>query len=222
MYPELRILKHITYSVGESVLYQFKYNNWRENQGYVNEERNKDYRKDYLNADNLSRWMLDIAHLTYEKKVLESDADYPSFNDYWHDKAVGYSDEAKKANSPLNELDSIMNDFYANHFREEGVEVFYLGKERAIPDISREIRHNVETELFEKWKIGDISIVELQKVSKLLLEKVTDMRSDLESKSKEELEYYDGVNEDRTANVAEWSRLGILQRMVGVGARRYS
>ncbi|MBQ5664125.1 MAG: tubulin-like doman-containing protein, partial [Bacteroidaceae bacterium] len=45
MYPELRILKHITYTVGESVLYQFKYNNWRENQGFVNEERNKDYRK---------------------------------------------------------------------------------------------------------------------------------------------------------------------------------
>ena len=37
MYPELRILKHITYSVGENVLYQFKYNNWRENQGFVNE-----------------------------------------------------------------------------------------------------------------------------------------------------------------------------------------
>lgn len=222
MYPELRILKHITYTVGESILYQFKYNNWRENQGFVNEERNKDYRKDYINADNLSRWMLDDAHLTYEKKVLESDADYPTFNDYWHDKAVGYSDEAKKANSPLNELDSIMNDFYANHFREEGVEAFYLGKERAIPDISREIRHNVETELFEKWKVGDVSIVELQKVSKLLLEKVTDLRNYLENKTKEEKAFYDGVNDDRTANVAEWSRLGVLQRMVGAGARRYS
>ena len=44
MYPELRVLKHITYTVGESVLYQFMYNNWRENQGFVNEERNKDYR----------------------------------------------------------------------------------------------------------------------------------------------------------------------------------
>lgn len=41
MYPELRILKHITYSVGENVLYQFKYNNWRENQGFVNEEKTK-------------------------------------------------------------------------------------------------------------------------------------------------------------------------------------
>lgn len=41
MYPELRILKHITYTVGESILYQFKYNNWRENQGFVNEEKTR-------------------------------------------------------------------------------------------------------------------------------------------------------------------------------------
>ena len=39
----------------------------------------------------------DIKHLTYEVKVLESDADYPIFSDYWHDKAIGYAEDAKKA-----------------------------------------------------------------------------------------------------------------------------
>lgn len=222
MYPELRVLKHITYTIGESVLYQFKYNNWRENQGFVNEERNKDYRKDYLNNDNIQKWMLDDLHLTYELKVLESDTDYPRFNDYWHDKAIGYAEEAKKASNPLGELDNIMAEFYANHFREEGVEAFFAGKERAIPEIAKEIRHNVEKELFEKWKVGDVSIVELQKVSKLLLERITEIRGDLESKSKEEKENYEAFDQDRSANVSEWSRLGLLQRMVGIGARRYA
>ena len=59
MYPELRVLKHITYTIGESVLYQFKYNNWRENQGFANEERNRDYRNDFINKENLANWMLD-------------------------------------------------------------------------------------------------------------------------------------------------------------------
>ena len=222
MYPELRVLKHITYTVGESVLYQFKYNNWRENQGFVNEERNKDYRKDYLNSDNLQKWMLDDLHLTQELKVLESDTDYPRFNDYWHDKAIGYAEEAKKASNPLNELDNIMGEFYANHFREEGVETFFTGKERAIPEIAREIRHTVEAELYEKWKLGDVSIVELQKVSKLLLEKLTEIRTDLESKSKEEKENYEVVDQDRSDNVSEWSRLGVLQNMIGKGAKRYA
>ncbi len=222
IYPELRILKHITYTVGESILYQFKYNNWRENQGYVDEERNRDYRHDYLNSDNLQNWMLDFAHLTLERKVLGTDPDYPTFNDYWHDKAVGYAEEAKKADCPLNELDNIMGEFYQNHFREEGVEEYYKGKERAIPEIAKEIRHKVESELFEKWKLGDISIVELQKVSKLLLEKMGEIRTDLETKSREEKENYDSCDLDRMDNVAEWSRLGVLQRMINKGARLYA
>ena len=222
MYPELRILKHITYTVGESVLYQFKYNNWRENQGFVNEERNKDYRRDYLNADNLAKWMLDDKHLTYEVKVLESDADYPIFSDYWHDKAIGYAEDAKKADCPLNELDNIMAEFYNNHFREEGVESFYVGKVKALPEISKEIRHNIESELYDKWKVGDISIVKLQKVSRLLLERMGEIRTEIETKIKEAKEEYEACDKDRIANVSEWSRLGILQRMVGVGARRYA
>lgn len=222
MYPELRILKHITYQVGENVLFQFKYNNWRENQGFVNEERNKDYRKEYLNDDNLSKWMLDDLHLTLEYKILESDTDYPSFNDYWHDKAIGYAEDAKKADCPLNELDNIMNDFFVQHFREEGVEAFYRGKERAIPEMAREIRHKVELELFEKWKVGDVSIVELQKVSKLLLEHLNDIRIDLEKKANDEKGIYDACDHDRGANVEEWSGLGILQRMVNKGARLYA
>lgn len=222
MYPELRIHKHITYTVGESILYQFKYNNWRENQGFVNEERNKDYRKAYLNSDNLTHWMLDDRHLTQEEKVLESDSDYPTFADYWHDKALGYAEEAKHADCPLNELDNIMNEFYNNHFREEGVEAFFAGKAKVVPEIAKEIRHGIESELYEKWKIGDISIVELQKVSKLLLELINEMRQDLETKSKTAKEDLGAYDEDRMANVTEWSRLGILQRMVGVGARRYA
>lgn len=222
MYPELRVLKHITYTVGESVLYQFKYNNWRENQGFVNEERNKDYRRDYLDRDHLAKWMLDESHLTLEVKVLESDRDYPKFNDYWHDKALAFADEAKKASCPLNELDNIMSESYENHFRDDGVVSFYTGKERAIPEIAREIRHGIEADLFDKWKLGDVSIVELQKVSKLLLERMGDIRTELEAALKEEAEVYEGCDQDRTDNVREWSNLGLLQRMVNVGARRYA
>ena len=222
MYPELRVLKHITYTVGESVLYQFKYNNWRENQGFVNEERNRDYRRDYLNAENLAMWKLDEQHLTLEQKILETDTDYPRFEEYWHDKAIAYAEESKKAACPLNELDNILADFYKVHFREDGVEAFYASKERAIPEMAKEIRHNVEKGLFEKWKLGDVSIVELQKVSKLLIERLGEIRTELETRSKDEKDNYAACEEDRMVNVEEWSRLGILQRMIGNGARRYA
>lgn len=222
IYPELRVLKHITYTLGESVLYQFKFNNWRENQGFVNEERNKDYRRDYLSKENQQAWMLDLEHLTLEKKILEPDTDYPVFNDYWHDKAIGYAEEAKKDSNPLNELDNILADFYSTHFREDGVEGFYAAKERAIPEMAKEVRRRIEHGLFDKWKLGDISIVELQRVSKLLIERIGEIRTEIETAIKDETDNFKAIDEDRLGNVEEWSRLGILQRMVGAGARRYA
>lgn len=222
IYPELRVLKHITYTLGESVLYQFKFNNWRENQGFVNEERNKDYRRDYLSKENQQAWMLDLEHLTLEKKILEPDTDYPVFNDYWHDKAIGYAEEAKKDSNPLNELDNILADFYSTHFREDGVEGFYGAKERAIPEMAKEVRRRIEHGLFDKWKLGDISIVELQRVSKLLIERIGEIRTEIETAIKDETDNFKAIDEDRLGNVEEWSRLGILQRMVGAGARRYA
>lgn len=217
MYPELRVLKHITYSIGESILYQFKYNHWREDIGYVNEEINKDYREIYFNDNNLSKWLLDYKHLTLEHKILQSDKEYPRFKEYWHDKATIYAEDAKNADCPLNDLNSIMEDIFEKQFRNNGVTEFYKGKEKAIPEIAKEIRRTIEHELFEKWKVGDISIIELQKVSKLLLEKITEIRKNIEDLANKELEESEAIDLDRQENVSEWSQLGILQRMFNKG-----
>ena len=214
IYPELRVLKHITYTIGESVLYQFKYNNWRENQGYIDEEKNKDYRREYLNKEKLSVWMLDENHLTLNQRILAADSDYPTFRDYWHDKAIGYAEDAKKTKDPLNELDDILNEFYNSHFREDGVESFYQGKERVVPEMAREIRHKIELELFDKWKIGDVSVVELIKVSKLILEKMDEIRKNLDTAVKNEKENFQAIDDERAGNVDEKNHLGVFQKMV--------
>ena len=222
MYPELRVLKHITYTIGESVLYQFKYNHWREDIGYVNEEENKDYRELYFTEKNLLAWMIDYKHLTLEKKILKSEKDFPAFNDYWHDKATLYTEEAKKADCPLNELDSILGDFFEKQFRGVGVVEYYKNKEHAIPELAKEVRRNIEHELFEKWKVGDISIIELQRVSRLLIEYISEKRKAIDEELLKEQDNYEAIDFDRKDNVNEWSQLGILQRMVNKGARLYA
>lgn len=88
--------------------------------------------------------------------------------------------------------------------------------------MAKEIRHTVEAGFFEKWKDGDISITELQKISKLLIERVSEIRTELEATTKDEIEEYKAIDEDRKANLKEWSDLGILQRMVNVGERKYA
>ena len=225
MYPELRVLKHITYTTGENILLQFKYNNWRDEMGFVDEEANKDYREIYFNEKNIQKWMLDDDHLTLNKKILPSDKDHQDIDEYWHDKSLGYANDqtVKKANCPLNELDSLLGEeFFTKQFRGVGVEAFYAGKAKAIQDMAAEIRHNIEHELFELWKAGDVSIVELQKVSKLLIEKVTDIRQHIEDEIQKNAEEVDIINDDCKANVAEWSDLNLLERIANKGGRIYA
>ncbi|MGL5958273.1 MAG: DUF4339 domain-containing protein, partial [Phocaeicola sp.] len=132
------------------------------------------------------------------------------------------AEEVKSADCPLNELDSILGEFYSTHFREEGVLSFYRGKERALSEIAKKIRKTIEVELFGKWKVGDISIVELQKISKYLLERIAEMRVELEAKAREEKNTYEAWDADRSMNVTEWTNLGMLQRLAGVGKRLYA
>ena len=88
--------------------------------------------------------------------------------------------------------------------------------------MAREIRHNIEHELFELWKAGDVSIVELQKVSKLLIERVTDIRQHIEDEIQKNDEDVNAINDDCKANVAEWSDLNLLQRIANRGDRIYA
>lgn len=222
MYPGLRILKHITYTVGESVLYQFKYNNWRENQGFINTEKNRDYRRDFLNNANLQEWKLDESHLKLEEKILDSDPEYERFNEFWHDKAIGYAAEARNTKDPLQELDNIMSEIYKNYFRDGSVEKFFEDKRKAMPDMARDIRSRIEKEFFVKWKEGELSIVELQKISKLLLERLSDIGKELEARIKEERENYEAYDQDRQANVAEYANHGIIATVLGRRRDRFT
>lgn len=91
-----------------------------------------------------------------------------------------------------------------------------------MPELAKEIRRTIERELFDKWKVGDISIIELQKVSKLLLERIVYTRKTLDEKNVKEQENYILIDKERRGNVTDWSQLSILQRMVNKGTRLYT
>lgn len=222
IYPETRILQHMTYSVGQRLLYQFQYNNWRDNYGYVGEPANKDYKEIYLTEDKVKKWMLDFKHLMLEEKILPTEPKYDSFQDYWHDKAIGYADEAKSADCPLNELDNIMADFYEKSFRKSGVEGFYRDKTEIINELAREIRQNIERDLFTWWKDGTISLHDLVKIIETTLAFMSKRRSALDEEVVKMQENFTNWDQDRKYNVADWSQLNVLQRMVGKGARLYA
>ena len=55
-----------------------------------------------------------------------------------------------------------------------------------------------------------------------MLERITEIRKDIEEQANKELEEFEAIDVERRENVSEWSQLGLLQRMVNKGARMYA
>jgi len=217
IYPEMRVLKHMTYTVGQNVLYQFRYNNWRSNLGFIDEEINFDYRAEYLKDDTLSRWMLDEAHLTLEEEVLttKDGNKYDSFSKEWQGRINDFADFCKDSECPLTEMSRQMDGMFAESFRDEGVRNYFNNKLRSLNPIAREIRNNIEKELFNKWRDGHISIVELSRIGELLATYVaTEMKKKLDESfdsTKKKLEESDGL---LSAILDDWTHVGFLGKFV--------
>ena len=217
IYPEMRVLKHMTYTVGQNVLYQFRYNNWRSNLGFIDEEINFDYRAEYLKDDTLSRWMLDEAHLTLEEEVLttKDGNKYDSFSKEWQSRINDFADFCKDSECPLTEMSRQMDGMFAESFRDEGVRNYFNNKLRSLNPIAREIRSNIEKELFNKWRDGHISIVELSRIGELLATYVaTEMKKKLDESfdnTKKKLEESDGL---LSAILEDWTHVGFLGKFI--------
>lgn len=217
IYPEMRVLKHMTYTVGQNVLYQFRYNNWRPNLGFIDEEINFDYRAEYLKDDTLNRWMLDEAHLTLEEEILKSKdgSKYDSFAKEWQSRISDFADFCSEAECPLTEIYRQMDGMFKESFRDEGVVNYYNNKLRSLNPIAREVRSNIEKELFNKWRDGQISIMELSRIGELLANYVAmDMRKKLDvsyDSTKKKLEESDGL----LSNIIDdWTRVGFIGKFV--------
>lgn len=217
IYPEMRVLKHMTYTVGKNVLYQFRYNNWRPNLGFIDEEINFDYRAEYLKDDTLSRWMLDESHLTLEEEVLttKDGNKYESFSKEWQSRINDFADFCSESDCPLTEINRQMDGMFAESFRDEGVRNYYNNKLRSLNPIAREIRSNIEKELFNKWRDGHISIIELSRIGELLANYVsTDMKKELDESydnTKKKLEESDGILSDI---LEDWTHVGFIGKFV--------
>lgn len=214
VYPQKRLVSHAAYTVGRSVLLQYLYDNWQEGTGYTEDPRHGDFCKEIIHKDALETWMLDIPHLTLERKILASDEDYEPFSEYWHGKAIHWAKEAERASRPLDELDHVLNEFYKNQFRGMGVERYYESKEKRIPELAREIRCHVENSLFREWNEGRLALIEIQQGVKLIGEQLGEITG-LEKASGEEKLSFESIDAERRANVRRYDEMPLILRMMG-------
>ncbi len=217
IYPEMRILKHMTYSVGKKVLYQFRYNNWRQSLGFIDEELNFDYRAEYLKDETLSRWMLDELHLTLEDEVLttKDGNTFDTFTKDWQSRVLDLADFCSDYECPPTELHRQMDVMFAENFRDEGVHKYFTNKLRSTAAIVAAIRSNIEKELFGKWRDGHISIVEQSRIGELLANYVaTDLKKKLDSSVNDTKAKLAESDEALSSILNDWSHVGFFGKFV--------
>lgn len=227
IYPERRIIEHITYTVGQRVLRQMQYNNYKDDFGFVQETSRKDYRELFLNDKNLREWMLDDNHLMLEEKIFDTDKYCSSIESFWNDITNSYSyDDSKGVDpQPLRFLEGFCSDIYKNAFRnKQGVEAYYDDKadDKLLKEQAYFIVERIEKNLYTRWYEGSLSLDDLLKICDVLLTYIKDKKDKVE----DEISIIDDkIKQNEAAaddNNYDYNHLSLLQRAIGKSARIYS
>lgn len=228
IYPESRIIEHISYTLSERIIWQMHYNNFKEEgEGYVNEPIRKDYSEFTKNDGIMREWRLDDSHMMLNEKILDSDKNVDSFETFW-DNVVGfYNYEDAKANDsePLRYLEHYCEDQYQHQFRlKQGVEEYY--KDKSVDKVLREqasfVVDSIEKHLYTQWYEGKYSMADLMGICEqilLYLKQKSDNNENEIAKIDEDIEAF---TDDKVANNDVFNHMGIIKRAAGGSSRCYS
>lgn len=221
VYPEQRVVEHISYTLSESVFNQMQYNNWKEDLGFTLEPQRKDYEALYIkNEKNMRDWKLDDSFLLLNERILETDKKFAPIQDFWKEQADFYSyDDAKNASSvPINYLEQIMLEKYQKDFRfKQGVEEYYdnKSKDEVLKTMADEIVDSIEKELYTQWYEGQLSLTDLLKVSDAILTYIRNRRSKLSLDIQTADDRIEGFKKEAADNVDYYTHLSLAQKAIG-------
>lgn len=218
MIPEEEITEYFTFNLGRQALLQMRYNNWADDLGYRDTPANVDFHSEVKEVENWNKWRMTDKHLMLNQPILNSDINgkykWPSFNDYWVNAIDAWTDQARSAAMPLNELEKFCNEGYTKFFRKVGVTEFFEGKTRAKEEHAKEIVEIVEQLLFDKWATGDLSLYNLQQYVDRIKEMVEDRRKGFDTKINQTSQVLEQLEQARVLNRSEWEHLGLIGGLI--------
>jgi hypothetical protein len=164
--PEEEIIEYFTYRFGGQALLQIRYNNWNDDQGFLDRPKNMDFNAFVRNPQHLERWLMTDRHLTLDQPVLRSDkGGWTSIDEYWDAVIPLWTQQAKTQKMPFQKLEEFCSEVgYANGFRTKGVQKFFEGKTAVKEEHASEIIEQIQQFLFEKLLYGDLSLYDFTKL----------------------------------------------------------
>ena len=198
--PEDEIREYLAYSFARQAALQLAFNNWSDTLGYFDEPRNQDFGEYVRQKETLQSWRLTDDQMTLSLGTLPeeiSNTKWKPISSDWQEVIPNFKSVARGLDKKiwLDEFQKTCQQRYSHNWRGMGVQKFYETKLAVRKEHAKEIRRNIEGQLFAEWQNGAKSMHDvnrevsallgaLEERTKLADEKIVQSR-DAESKAAE-------------------------------------
>lgn len=229
VYPEQRVVEHISYTLANNAFMQMAFNNYKENLGYVNEPQRKDYDQLYIKNDGtMRRWKLTDSFFVLNERILESDPKFDTIEKYWEEQATFYSyDDAKNADAnPLSFVAKFCDEQFKHNFRgnKEGVVGYYQDKcnVNVLEQQAAAIIDAIEDDLYDQWYKGTLSLADLLNITDAILTYIKGRRKQVDNDIATCDEKTATFQKELTDNINYYDHLGTFQKLTGKKQTTYT
>ena len=178
VYPERRILEHLTYAMGVRLFDQLVYNTFEANTGYTTNSNSLN--TNYTDEQHLKNWRLDDSRLSLDEALLETDANFKKREDFWEERSEFLDrDTAFQDDDPLKQLEKLVESVHDGKFRDSlGVENWYQGrkKDTKLGEQASYVVELIERDIFDGWHNGIYSLNNALEIINAIISYVSNRR----------------------------------------------
>lgn len=188
--PEEEIKEFMTFDFAEQVTRQLMYNNFREGDGYADEEIYKDWASEARKPEVRQPYLLTDQHLGLEVGILEDDkkiTTWKPLKDYWTQATDSHKnnilqDKNIERTQWLSVLNMRLSKMFDETYRTLGVKKFYEVKSKAKIEIAATIARTIELDFFARWKSGDFSLSQTRSFLDAIISELEERQENLNEK----------------------------------------
>ncbi len=221
-YPETEIVEYGAYNFARQASMQMLYGLWDDARGFLDECTEdmvgKSYKQDVAQKEIMESNLLSDDFVMLSKPLPSIEKNVKNWKPIiggWEFYVDRYKQDVQSEHDKkewLEQFNQLCEKFYDSMWRGCGVKKFYQDYKNEISGFAEEICRKIENNLFNSWKNGDMSIIEIHKYISVLIANCDDRISDFKSKIGKRSTY---LNEDLATQIKEirrdWNDIGWIK-----------
>ena len=223
-YPETEVVEYGAYHLARQASMQMLYGLWDDARGYIEcaeDMVGKDYVELVEKSSELESNLLSEEYLTLSKPLPSIEKHVTNWKPIvqaWEMYVDRYKQDVQAECGKkewYEEFNQLCNNFFDSMYRGCGVKKFYVNYESQLMGFAEEICRRIENNLFSRWKLGEMSVIEVHKYIKVLSSKCEERIEQYKQKINKRTAY---LNEDLAAQLEDirrdWNNIGWLRDAV--------